>query len=75
MANNRMYLKCGGCGAEFMLGKFYPGDTGWYQPKSDDIFAIGFGDFLHTHSDICGIECDVSQEYLFELVYECPPKV
>lgn len=31
MANERMYLRCKGCGKALFMGKYYP-TTGWYRP-------------------------------------------
>lgn len=65
MANNRMYLRCRGCGAELMLGKTM--GHGWYTPvggvESDEFFD------KHEHC-CCGLSeetCDVPHTILFIL--------
>lgn len=49
MANNRMYLRCVGCGAEFCLAKYYP-SSGWFTGrKGNDEFNQWLED--HRHAD------------------------
>ena len=78
MADNRMYLRCKGCGAELMLGKRLI-DDGWYFSLSNEDKGRQLQAFLQQHSDCCfslehdtlgGMSpCDPDFEP-FELVYE-----
>ena len=74
MADNRMYLRCRGCGAEMMLGKLLGGT--WYSPQEG---KCQLSRFMTNHSDCCkGLEHDTCggispfNPYFepFELIYE-----
>lgn len=76
MANNRMYLRCKGCGKELMLGKLF-GD--WHFSSSDEDKGRQLRLFLEQHGDCCkGLQEDTlggMSAYNFdfepfELVYE-----
>jgi len=62
MANNRMYLKCKGCGEKFCFAKYYP-STKWYIRQDDN---KEFNEWLDKHT-YCGME---HIEDNFELEYE-----
>lgn len=52
MANNRMYLRCRGCGAEIMLGKIVLGYE-WYFPLGEKEKGEELQKFLLDHSKCC----------------------
>lgn len=76
MADNRMYLRCKGCGAEMTLAKMGFGQD-WYNVKTDEAKGRELNEFLEAHSHCCD---DVDPDLLdwkdwrqarpFELVYE-----
>ena len=77
MANNRVYLRCKGCGGELMLGKLFSGN--WHFTVKPESKGIQLADFFQKHSDCCkGLENDTcggisSYDYNFEpfeLTYE-----
>ena len=47
MSNNRMYLRCKGCGAEMMLGKVTGGD--WHNVKSHEEKGRELEEFINHH--------------------------
>lgn len=64
MANNRIYLKCGSCGVQFMLAKRLAGP---YHPGVDH--EERFEKFLDLHGP-----CSLPGGFdVFSLVYESPP--
>ena len=62
MANNRMWLRCRGCGTKFLLGKSYGSG---YNPYYTDMTTC-ISEYYEEHND-CG---NVEPENQFELVYE-----
>ena len=49
MANNRIYLRCRGCGEVLFLGKSYLG--GFYYPSYDDVpLERRLNDFYEKHN-------------------------
>ena len=57
MANNRMYLRCKGCGAEIMLGKVLGGN--WYFTIPNEAKGAQLQEFINKHGDCCkGLEED-----------------
>ncbi|MBO7668977.1 MAG: hypothetical protein J6S60_00170 [Oscillospiraceae bacterium] len=68
MANNRIYLKCAGCGAEFFLGKRY-GDGYFYVNYHEAQGDLGrqLNDFFDAHAFCHGRGPDC-----FKLAYEFP---
>ena len=57
MANNRMYLRCRGCGEELMLGKCL--SYGWYFSIPEQEKGEQLQEFLGRHSHCCkGLEKD-----------------
>ena len=81
MANNRMYLRCKGCGKEMVLAKMFPG-TGYYFTKTAEEKGRELADFLKEHSIRCheydkdgAATCNAFDEDFepFELVYENNP--
>jgi hypothetical protein len=79
MADNRMYLRCKGCGAEMMLAKMGGNWMDWFFVKTDEAKGRELSEFLDAHSHCCD---DVDPNLLdwdwkdwqdarpFELVYE-----
>lgn len=67
MANNRMFLKCKGCGEYYVLAKYYP-STMWHTRREDN---ESFNEWLGKHT-YCGME---HTEDNFELEYEHPTKL
>lgn len=53
MANNRIYLRCEGCGAEWFMAKHY--ETGWWRDEAHDLMAADTAGpliaFLDRHWD------------------------
>lgn len=73
MANNRMYLRCRGCGEELMLGKTL--GNGWYTPvggvELDEFFERHEHCFCGLSEETCG--CNPYDSFHFEpfeLTYE-----
>jgi hypothetical protein len=68
MANQRMYLKCRGCGEKILLSKHMVADpiSCWFI--SDDIGEI-LNDFVDKHNYCC-ITNNVHEYHQFELEYE-----
>lgn len=62
MANNRMYLKCNGCGKAIFLGKHF-GDPWYISKDKDEIDSFFRRHYDHTE-DLCMHGND------FSLVYE-----
>lgn len=77
MADNRMYLRCKGCGAEMMLAKMGGYWMDWFFVKTNADKGRELNEFLEAHSHCCD---DVDPDLLdwkdwqdarpFELVYE-----
>jgi len=70
MANNRMYLRCKGCGKTFLLAKFYP-STGYYTNVIDEFaeeYVNRLDKYLDKHRGGCS--CTEDPENIFEIVYE-----
>ena len=71
MADNRMYLRCKGCGATFFLGKRIGG--GYYIRQYEQYKGVPLMERLNKFYDDhewcgeAGLDC-------FELIYEEPPK-
>lgn len=74
MADNRVFIRCKGCGEELFLGKFYR-DVGWYNPFG----SCNIDNFLMHHSECfmgldekaCGGLSFYDDKFEpFELVYE-----
>ena len=51
MANNRMFLRCKGCGQVIMLGKTFGHE--WHFSKSDEEKGEALAEFLKNHSHCC----------------------
>jgi len=51
MANNRMYLRCKGCGQEMVLAKMYV-STGWFSSLSAQQKGQELIDFIEKHRDL-----------------------
>ena len=51
MANNRMYLRCKGCGEEMMLGKTT--GNGWHNVKSFEEKGRELEEFIDKHGHCC----------------------
>ncbi len=72
MANNRMYLRCKGCGKEFFLGKRFGG--GYYISQYEQYKGVPLMERLnkfYEDHEWCGdegLDC-------FELIYEDPPEL
>ena len=70
MANNRMYLRCKGCGETFFLGKRFGG--GYFIQQYEEYKGVPLMDRLNEFYDVhewCGnegLDC-------FELIYEDTP--
>lgn len=67
MANNRMYLKCRGCGATFLLGSCMvtPYTVGSYRKD----FKESLNNFYEEHY-LCSKDRSVCAENQFTLCYE-----
>lgn len=80
MADNRMYLRCKGCGQEIVLAKMYV-STGWYSASSPKEKGQRLIDFIEKHQTCCNNIGDIDRhvefdKYFepFELIYENDPK-
>ena len=79
MADNRMYLRCRGCGAELMLAKSFMHD--WHNVKTAEEKGQELFDFIERHQhccdeldvDICGVDPYDNDFEPFELTYENRP--
>ena len=67
MANNRIYLKCRGCGEVLYLGKRYAGAY-WYSDYEGKDLKTKLNDFYDEHWDCRGSSFDN-----FEIAYEDEP--
>ena len=68
MATNRMFLKCKGCGKEFLLAKVF--DLPYYAPYEKSEMRNAFDVFLKEHAFCDNKNNDVNHLNQFELVYE-----
>ena len=80
MADNRMYLRCRGCGAEVMLAKSFMHD--WHNVKTAEEKGQELFDFIEQHqhccdeldADVCGGVDPYDKDFEpFELTYENRP--
>ena len=79
MADNRMYLRCRGCGEEIMLAKLFMND--WHNVMTPTEKGQELFDFIEKHQHCCeGLEhdtCGMSPLHPdfepFELTYENRP--
>lgn len=67
MANDRMYLKCKGCGEEFCLGKTY---LDGYFIYNEDTFGQKLQEFYDRHKYCVEPEMYGQKIQTFELVYD-----
>lgn len=81
MANNRMYLRCKGCGKMMVLGEMFPG-MGYYFTKTEVRKGQELSDFLSEHSVKCheydenGVATNHAYDdhyEPFDLIYENDP--
>ena len=79
MADNRMYLRCKGCGAEMMLAKMGCG-MDWYFNSRDEAKGRELSNFLEAHGHCCDDVDDGLKDWdewqnarPFEIVYENDP--
>lgn len=79
MADNRMYLRCRGCGEAMVLAKMNTG-VGWYSVMSAEQKGQELLDFIEKHHTCCNnideyaryVETDRNFEP-FDLIYENDP--
>ena len=79
MADNRMYLRCRGCGEAMVLAKMHTG-MGWYSVMSAEQKGQELLDFIEKHHTCCNnideytrhVEFDRDFEP-FDLIYENDP--
>ncbi len=74
MANNRIYLRCKGCGEELFLGKRF--DAGYFYQRYPIVNGVAQGRHLeeelnnfYDKHDLCGKGFDC-----FEIAYEYEPE-
>lgn len=79
MADNRMYLRCRGCGEAMVLAKMNTG-VGWYSVMSAEQKGQELLDFIEKHHTCCN-NIDEYARYVetardfepFDLIYENDP--
>ena len=79
MADNRMYLRCRGCGDAIVLAKMHT-SMGWYSVMSAEQMGQELFDFIEKHHTCCNnidkydrhVETDCDFEP-FDLIYENSP--
>ena len=79
MADNRMYLRCRGCGEAMVLAKMHT-STGWYSVMSAEQKGRELLDFIEKHHTCCNNIDDYARHVEtdrdfkpFDLIYENDP--
>ncbi len=71
MANDRLFLRCRGCGECWMIVKYYPRKSSSYATIEGSDEANDLGTFLERHTDGCvAHEHDFGGEAPFDCVVE-----